>query len=140
MLVITLFQNVPDNNSLKILLWHFVRHVGNVCCHYNHDSVYYNRIRLIKAHPSFFETAWIQPHSTSLGNWLSVRLRTKWFWVRVQLYSLHRPSQKKPSHVMFLIKEEMYNTMNCYYKYTSIPKSSFNKTNILILPINTGKK
>ena len=34
----------------------------------------------------------------------------------------------------------MYNTMNSYYKDTSIPKSSFNKINILILPINTGKK
>ena len=39
-----------------------------------------------------------------------------------------------------LIKEEMYNTMNSYYKYTSIPKSSFNKINILILPTNTGEK
>ena len=37
-------------------------------------------------------------------------------------------------------KKEMYNTMNSYHKYTSIPKSSFNKINILILPINTGKK
>ena len=25
---------------------------------------------------------------TSLAKWLSVRLRTKWFWVRVQLQSL----------------------------------------------------
>ena len=31
----------------------------------------------------------------------------------------------------------MYNTMNPYYKYTSIPKSSFNI--VIILPINTGK-
>ena len=31
----------------------------------------------------------------------------------------------------------MYNTMNLYYKYTSIPKSSLNK---LILPINTEEK
>ena len=30
--------------------------------------------------------------------------------------------------------------MNSYCKYTSIPKSSFNKINVLILPINTGKK
>ena len=37
------------------------------------------------------------------------------------------------------VKEEMYNTINSC-KYTSIPKSSFNKINILILPINTGKK
>ena len=44
---------------------------------------------------------------------------------------------------MFLnpsFKEEMYNTMNSYYKCTSIPKSSFYKINILILPINTGEK
>ena len=34
----------------------------------------------------------------------------------------------------------MNNSMNSYYKYTSIPKSSFNKINILILPINTGDK
>ena len=33
----------------------------------------------------------------------------------------------------------MYNTMNSYYKYTSIPKSSFYKINTLILPISTGK-
>ena len=26
----------------------------------------------------------------SLAKWLSVRLRTKWFWVRVQLQSLHQ--------------------------------------------------
>ena len=31
----------------------------------------------------------------------------------------------------------MYNTMNPYYKYTSIPKSSFNI--VIILPINTGE-
>ena len=34
----------------------------------------------------------------------------------------------------------MYNTMNSYYKDKSIPKSFFNKINILILPISTGKK
>ena len=34
----------------------------------------------------------------------------------------------------------MYSTMNSYYKYTSTLKSSFNKINILILPINTGEK
>ena len=34
----------------------------------------------------------------------------------------------------------MYNSMNSHYKYTSIPKSFFNKINILILPINTGDK
>ena len=34
----------------------------------------------------------------------------------------------------------MYNTMNSYYKYTFIPKSSFYKINILILPINTEEK
>ena len=39
-----------------------------------------------------------------------------------------------------LFKEEMYNTMNSYDKYTSIPKSSFNKINIHILPVNTGEK
>ena len=38
------------------------------------------------------------------------------------------------------IKEEMYNSMNSYYKYTPIPKSYFYKTNLLILPINTGEK
>ena len=36
------------------------------------------------------------------------------------------------------IKEEMYNTMNSYYKYTSIPKSYFYKINII--PINNGEK
>ena len=38
------------------------------------------------------------------------------------------------------LEREMYNTMNLYYKYTSIPKSSFYKVNILILPINTEEK
>ena len=42
--------------------------------------------------------------------------------------------------VLYYVKEEMYNTMNSYYKYTSIPQSSANKINILILPITTGKK
>ena len=37
-----------------------------------------------------------------------------------------------------VIKEEMYNTINSYYNYTSW-KSSFNIINILILPIDTGK-
>ena len=27
-------------------------------------------------------------NSASLGKWLSVRLRSKWFWVRIQLQSL----------------------------------------------------
>ena len=33
----------------------------------------------------------VNPHSivASLAKWLSVRLRTKWFWVRVQLQSLN---------------------------------------------------
>ena len=43
-------------------------------------------------------------------------------------------------NVICIIKEEMYNTMNSYYKYTSIPKLSFYKINILILPINTEEK
>ena len=30
-------------------------------------------------------TLFLNKHSTSLTKWLSVRLRTKWFWVRVQL-------------------------------------------------------
>ena len=34
----------------------------------------------------------------------------------------------------------MYNSMNSHYKYTSIPKSSFNKINVFILPINSGEK
>ena len=38
------------------------------------------------------------------------------------------------------VKGEMYNTMNFYYKYASILKSSSNKINILILPINIGEK
>ena len=28
--------------------------------------------------------------SNCLAKWLSVRLRTKWFWVRVQLQSIHQ--------------------------------------------------
>ena len=39
-----------------------------------------------------------------------------------------------------VLQEEMYNTMNSYYKYISIPKSSFYIINILILSINTGEK
>ena len=36
------------------------------------------------------------------------------------------------AHVFVLdpVQEEMYYTINSYYKYTSIPKSSFNKINI----------
>ena len=43
-------------------------------------------------------------------------------------------------NVRFIFKEEMYNTINSYYKYISIPKSSFYKINIFITPINTGEK
>ena len=43
-------------------------------------------------------------------------------------------------NVRFIFKEKMYNTINSYYKYTSIPKSSFYKINIFITPINTGEK
>ena len=32
------------------------------------------------------------------------------------------------------VKEEMYNTMNSYYNYTSILKSYFSKINILSSP------
>ena len=32
--------------------------------------------------------AFLRKMFTSLAKWLSVRLRTKWFWVRVQLQSL----------------------------------------------------
>ena len=49
-------------------------------------------------------------------------------------------NRKQSGHETWSVKEEMYNTMNSYYKYTSIPKSSFYKINILILPINTGEK
>ena len=35
------------------------------------------------------------------------------------------------------VKEELYNTMNSYYKYTSVRKKYFYRINILILPINT---
>ena len=45
-----------------------------------------------------------------------------------------------PFGVRNSLKEEMYNTMNSYYKYTSIPKPSFYKVNILILPINIEEK
>ena len=34
-------------------------------------------------------TEFLNEHSTSLAKWLSVRLRTQCFWVRVQLQSLH---------------------------------------------------
>ena len=52
-----------------------------------------------------------------------------------------KPSKSFQSKIGRLnIREEMYNTMNSYYKYTSIPKSFFNKINILILPMSTGKK
>ena len=44
------------------------------------------------------------------------------------------------SSFLTTVKEEMYNTMNLYYKYTSIPNSSFYKINILVLPINNEEK
>ena len=34
-------------------------------------------------------TEFLNEHSTIWLNWLSVRLRTQWFWVRVQLQSIH---------------------------------------------------
>ena len=54
-LVITLFEQVPDNNSLKKLLRHFLHHFGTICCCNVHDSAYRNIIKLIKAHLSFLK-------------------------------------------------------------------------------------
>ena len=59
-LVITLFEQVPHNNSLKLLLWHFLWYFGTVSSHYVYQRVYLNIIRLIKAHSGFFETACIE--------------------------------------------------------------------------------
>ena len=42
---------------------------------------------------TFIDSNWTRTHNhlvlkrASLAKWLSVRLRTKWFWVRVQLQS-----------------------------------------------------
>ena len=47
-------------------------------------------------------------------------------------------SSDNTSMIQWTVKEEMYNTMNSYYKYTSISKSPFYKVNIL--PINTEEK
>ena len=49
-------------------------------------------LRLLQARSSLiFRQVWSVNslnHLASLAKWLSVRLRTKWFWVRVQLQSL----------------------------------------------------
>ena len=42
----------------------------------------------------------------SLAKWLSVRLRTKWFWVRVQLQSLYL--QKIALHEVNLEEQQKY--------------------------------
>ena len=52
------------------------------------------------------------------------------------LLAYHKTIKIKPADV----KEKMYNTMNSYYKYTTIPKSSFYTINLLILRINTREK
>ena len=50
-----LFQQVPDNNSVKLILWQFMRYFGTVFCHYAHVRVLHNIIRLIKADVSYLQ-------------------------------------------------------------------------------------
>ena len=50
-----LFQQVPDNNSVKLILWQFMRYFGTVFCHYAHVRVLHNIIRLIKADLSYLQ-------------------------------------------------------------------------------------
>ena len=56
------------------------------------ESRNFHILRLLQARSSLtFRQVWSVNslnHFASLAKWLSVRLRTKWFWVRVQLQSL----------------------------------------------------
>ena len=53
--MITLFEQVVDNNSLKTLLYQFSHYFDTVCCHYVHDRLYRNKIKFIKAHITFLK-------------------------------------------------------------------------------------
>ena len=54
----------------------------------------------------------------SLAKWLSVRLRTKWFWVRVQLQSLHKlKSNGGNSSIINYYIQELNRMKNDAYKY-----------------------
>ena len=73
-------------------------------------------------------------------NWFCLKFALIYFnnnWeTNLFLRSSHLPFKNK----LINLKEEIYSTINSYYKYTSIPNSSFNKINILILLVNTGEK
>ena len=53
-------------------------------------------------------------HLASLAKWLSVRLRTKWFWVRVQLQSLHHKELYQTFRVKEIIQEPTRVTSNTF--------------------------
>ena len=55
MLVITLFWQVLDNNSLKALLQQLLSHLQAVFSRYPHERVQHSTIRLIKAHLSYLK-------------------------------------------------------------------------------------
>ena len=48
----------------------------------------------------------------SLAKWLSVRLRTKWFWVRVQLQSL-----EYQCFFVFFLQLALFETFQIWFKY-----------------------
>ena len=57
----TLFQQVPDNNNVKLILWQFLRYFGTVFCHYTHVRVSRKTIRLIKE-----DLSYLQQHASNL--------------------------------------------------------------------------
>ena len=63
----------------------------------------------------------------SLAKWLSVRLRTKWFWVRVQLQMLHRLpialTQIKAGNRSENILNEILQIINYFYRAKGITKN-----------------
>ena len=62
----------------------------------------------------------------SLAKWLSVRLRTKWFWVRVQFQS-----QKNPHKCLsVIILDSVIYAYEKYYPQTFLEECKYVKTNV----------
>ena len=78
---------------------------------------------------------------SNMGATMYFPLQNRWgLLMRGRLYSTSAEIATINGGMDDNVKGEMYNTMNFYYKYASILKSSSNKINILILPINIGEK
>ena len=88
-------------------------------CNWTRTQNYLVRKRTFKYLAKWFRLAKILILLFSLAKWLSVRLRTKWFWVRVQLQSLNGKSVVTERFIRTL-KNKIYKDMTVASKNVCI--------------------